>query len=73
MFGELRKWIYVVILKDIQVIENKELIKTCFIRAKFMELLSTETGKNKAEIGITPEKFMRLYTKSLMWVRKLSY
>jgi EAL and modified HD-GYP domain-containing signal transduction protein len=41
---EIRKWIYVMMLKDIQIIENKELIKTCFIRAKFMELLATETG-----------------------------
>lgn len=138
---EIRKWIYVMMLKDIQIIENKELIKNCFIRAKFMELLAAETGKNdksleyfmtgmfsaidvllnkdmkvivdeisltddvkeallgkdneikkvldmvinydslkwnafkinKADIGITPEKFMSLYTKSLMWVRKLSY
>jgi len=42
---EIRKWIYVMMLKDKQNIENKELIKTCFIRAKFMELLSLETGK----------------------------
>ena len=41
---ELRKWIYVMMLKDIQIIENKELIKTCFIRAKLMELLATEIG-----------------------------
>lgn len=128
-------------LKDIQIIENKELIKTCFIRAKFMELLATETGMddkrleyfmtgmfssidvllnkdmniivdeisltddvkdallgadneirnvldmvinfellkwksfgvNKKALGITQEKFMSLYTKALMWVRKLSY
>jgi EAL and modified HD-GYP domain-containing signal transduction protein len=138
---EIRKWIYVMLLKDIQIIENKELIKTCFIRAKFMELLAAETGKsdkrveyfltgmfssidvllnkdmtvivneisltddvkgallgvdndikrvldmvinyeslkwnvfeiNKTALGITQEKFMSLYTKSLMWVRKLSY
>lgn len=138
---EIRKWIYVMMLKDIQIIENKELIKTCFIRAKFMELLATETGKNdksleyfmtgmfsaidvllnkdmkiivveisltddvkeallgvdneikkvldmvinykllkwnvfkinKTAIGITQEKFMSLYTKALMWVRKLNY
>lgn len=31
-------------LKDIQIIENKELIKTCFVRAKFMELLALEMG-----------------------------
>jgi EAL and modified HD-GYP domain-containing signal transduction protein len=33
-------------LKDIQIIENKELIKTCFIRAKYMELLAIEIGKS---------------------------
>lgn len=138
---EIRKWIYVMMLKDIQIVENKELIKTCFIRAKFMELLATETGKidkkleyfmtgmfsaidvllnkdmkiivdeisltddvkdallgedneikdvldivinyellkwnvfetNKTSFGITQEKFMSLYIKALMWVRKLSY
>ena len=133
---EIRKWIYVMMLKDIQIIENKELIKTCFIRAKFMELLAIETGKNdkgleyfmtgmfsaidvllnkdmkiivdeisltddvkeallggnneikkvldmvinyellqwnKTAIGITKEKFMSLYIKALMWIRKLSY
>ncbi|MEL7647269.1 MAG: HDOD domain-containing protein [Sedimentibacter sp.] len=138
---EIRKWIYVMMLKEIQTVENKELIKTCFIRAKFMELLATEMGKdnnrleyfmtgmfsaidvllnkdmklivdelsltddvkaallggdneiktvldmvknyellklhaselNKAAAGITREKFMSLYVKSLMWVRKLSY
>ncbi len=42
---EIRKWIYVMVLKDIQHVENKELIKTCFIRAKLMELLAVETGK----------------------------
>lgn len=42
---ELRKWIYLIMLKDKQTIENKELIKTCFIRARFMELLSLEIGK----------------------------
>jgi EAL and modified HD-GYP domain-containing signal transduction protein len=42
---ELRKWIYLMMLKDKQTIENKELIKTCFIRARFMELLSLELGK----------------------------
>jgi EAL and modified HD-GYP domain-containing signal transduction protein len=44
--AEIKKWIYVMMLKDIQIIENKELIKTCFIRAKFMELLSIEIGKS---------------------------
>jgi EAL and modified HD-GYP domain-containing signal transduction protein len=42
---EIRKWIYVMMMKDIQIIENKELIKTCFVRARFMELLALELGK----------------------------
>ncbi|WMJ77151.1 MULTISPECIES: EAL and HDOD domain-containing protein [unclassified Sedimentibacter] len=43
--SEIRKWIYVMVLKDIQHVENKELIKTCFIRAKLMEHLAAETGR----------------------------
>ena len=42
---EIRKWIYLVTLKDIHTIENRELIKNCYIRAKFMEQLAIETGK----------------------------
>ena len=42
---EFRKWIYLMMLKDIQIVENKELIKTCFVRAKFMEILVPEEGK----------------------------
>lgn len=37
---EIKKWIYILMLKDIQVVENKELIKTSLIRAKLMELLA---------------------------------
>lgn len=44
---ELRKWIYILMLKDIQVIENRELIKICFVRAKSMELLSMVIGEEK--------------------------
>ncbi|MDF2950290.1 MAG: diguanylate phosphodiesterase [Sedimentibacter sp.] len=47
---ELRKWIYILIMKDIQTIENKELIKTCLIRAKFMDLLAVEVGKNNKKL-----------------------
>ncbi|HBV68031.1 MAG TPA: diguanylate phosphodiesterase, partial [Clostridiales bacterium] len=42
---EIKKWIYVMMLKDIQTVENRELIKNCLIRAKFMELMAVETGK----------------------------
>lgn len=48
--AEIRKWIYLMILKDIQTIENRELIKTSFIRAKFMELLAKEAGKNDRKL-----------------------
>lgn len=138
---EIRKWIYLMMLKDIQLIENRELIKTCFIRAKFMELLAIEKDMNdkkleyflagmfssidvllnkdmrvivdelalsdevkeallgedneikntldmvinyellnwnvfeinKTAYGIGQEKFMSLYLKTLMWVKKLNY
>lgn len=42
---EIKKWVYLMMLKDIQIIENKELIRNCFIRAKFMELLALKAGK----------------------------
>ena len=52
---ELRKWIYVLMLKEIQNVENKELIKTCLIRAKLMELLAVEIGDGlkKSEYFLT--------------------
>lgn len=46
---EIRKWIYLMVLKDKQIIENRELIKTCFIRARFMELLALEIGKKERQ------------------------
>jgi EAL and modified HD-GYP domain-containing signal transduction protein len=42
--NELRKWIYILLLKDIQVIENRELIKNSYVRGKFMEILANEVG-----------------------------
>lgn len=52
---ELRKWVYLLMLKDIQNLENKELIKTCLIRAKLMELIAVKTGNNdkKSEYFLT--------------------
>lgn len=52
---EMRKWIYIIMLKDFQVIENKELIKTCLIRAKMMELIAIKQGKEaeKADYFLT--------------------
>jgi len=48
-FIEIKKWIYVMMLKDIQIVENRELIKNCLIRAKFMELMAVETGKGSQQ------------------------
>lgn len=42
--AEIKKWIYLMMLKEFQSVENKELIKNCFIRAKFMELWAFEIG-----------------------------
>ncbi len=41
---EIKKWIYLMMLKEVQNIENHELIKTSMVRAKLMELLATELG-----------------------------
>lgn len=46
-FIEIRKWIYLLLLKNTQSVENKELVKTCLIRAKFMELLAIEAGGDR--------------------------
>ncbi len=52
---QIKEWIYLMILKDVQRLENKELIKNCLIRAKLMELLSYEIGEedNNLEYFIT--------------------
>lgn len=39
---EIKKWVYLMMLKDVQIIENKELIRSSLIRGKFMELLALE-------------------------------
>lgn len=46
---EIKKWIYVMMLKDIQTVENRELIKNCLIRAKFMELMSVKAKKGSKQ------------------------
>ncbi len=43
-FNEIRKWIYLLLLKNVQSIENRELITNCLIRAKFMEMLAIRAG-----------------------------
>ena len=40
--NELRRWSYLMILKTPKKNENSELIKTCLIRGKFMELLAID-------------------------------
>ncbi len=41
---EIKKWSYLMLLKNFQSTENREMIRTCLIRAKFMELLAVEAG-----------------------------
>lgn len=41
---EIKKWVYLMLLKETQSIENHELIKNSMVRAKLMELLAIETG-----------------------------
>lgn len=50
-FTEIKKWIYVLMLKEIQVSENKELINVCLIRAKIMELLAGDIGEEKEKFN----------------------
>ena len=42
--SETKKWVYLLLLKNVQSSDNKELVKSCLIRAKFMELLALEAG-----------------------------
>ncbi|WP_353893912.1 HDOD domain-containing protein [Proteinivorax hydrogeniformans] len=44
--SEIKKWVYLLMLKRMQGIENKELVKNCLVRAKLMEFIATEFGKN---------------------------
>lgn len=52
---ELKNWVYVMILNGPKNNENSELIQTCLIRGKFMEILSQKTlnKKNYSEYFIT--------------------
>ena len=42
--SELKRWFNILLVKDIQIVENKDLIKNSIIRAKFMELIALETS-----------------------------
>ncbi len=45
--NEIRKWIYLLLLKNAQYPENHELITNCLIRAKFMETLAIRAGGDR--------------------------
>ncbi len=47
---ETKKWIYLLMLKDVQNVENMQLIKTTLICAKMMELLAAEAGKKQKQV-----------------------
>lgn len=42
---EIRKWIYLLILQTTETVENRELLRTCLIRGRFMEQLAIEIGQ----------------------------
>jgi len=42
--SELKRWFNILLVKDIQIVENRDLIKNSIIRAKFMELIALETS-----------------------------
>lgn len=39
---EIKKWIYLLMLQEKRTVDNKELVKTSLIKAKFMELIALE-------------------------------
>ncbi len=41
---EVRKWIYLMMLKGVQVAENRELVDNCLVRGRMMELIALEAG-----------------------------
>lgn len=42
--SELRKWVFLMMLKGVQVQENRELIDNCLVRGRMMELIALEVG-----------------------------
>ncbi|MDF2613692.1 MAG: diguanylate phosphodiesterase [Clostridia bacterium] len=48
--SEIKKWVYLMMLKEIQTIENKELIRTSLVRGKLMELLAFEIGMKQRHL-----------------------
>lgn len=48
--SELKKFVYIMLIKGIQNIENKELIRTSLVRGKLMELLAIELNMKKRHL-----------------------
>lgn len=42
---EFRKWVYLLMLQSAETVENRESLRTCLIRGRFMEQLAIETGE----------------------------
>ncbi|MEN1761244.1 EAL and HDOD domain-containing protein [Anoxynatronum sibiricum] len=42
--GEIRKWIYLMLLNEVKMSENAEMIRTSIVRARMMELLAQKTA-----------------------------
>lgn len=48
--SELKRWFNILLVKDIQIVENRDLIKNSIIRAKFMELIALESSHNQEHL-----------------------
>lgn len=53
--SELKKWVYLIMMKEVQTVENKELIRLSLVRAKLMELLALDIGikQKRLELFLT--------------------
>ena len=45
--SELKRWFNILLVKDIQIVENRDLIKNSLTRAKFMELIALESNNKQ--------------------------
>ena len=48
--SELKRWFNILLVKDIQIVDNRDLIKNSIIRAKFMELIALDSSNNKEHL-----------------------
>lgn len=46
---EMKRWISIMLLREFENDENKELIKICLLRARMLSLLAHETGQERSE------------------------